>query len=107
MNGVCALEITSSVKQIFTAGRANSGEGEMSVSGDKDLLDIHIRTAVAVARRGGGTIALSRFVMRLRRQTPYVNIHPTYVLDQLVRAARDSDVVIEIDNEQVEPTAAP
>ena len=65
--------------------------------GDKELVDFHIEKAVAAARRKGMTLTFSRFVTRLRGRNPGLSIHGSYVLDQLVRAAKDSNVVIEID----------
>lgn len=64
---------------------------------DKELVDFHIRSAVAAAKRKGVTITLSTFLRRLRGRNPGLNIHPTYVLDQIVRSAKDSNVVVEID----------
>ncbi len=68
--------------------------------GDKELVDFHIRKAVAAAQRKGTTLTFSRFVTRLRGRNPGLNIHGSYVLDQLVRAAKDSNVVIELDRAQ-------
>lgn len=66
---------------------------------DKELVDFHIRSAVAAAKRRGVPITLSTFVARMRRRNPGLNIHPTYVLDQIVRVAKDGNVVIEIDRD--------
>ena len=66
---------------------------------DKELVDFHIRSAVAAAKRVGAPIRLSTFMARLRRRNPGLNIHPTYVLDQIVRVARDGDVAIEVDED--------
>lgn len=70
----------------------------MSDRVDQRFVDTQIRNAMTAARRAGATITLSRFVGSLRAANPGVEIHGTYVLDRLVRGARESNVVIEIDD---------
>lgn len=64
---------------------------------NKELVDFHIRSAVAAAQRKGATLTFSTFVSRLRGRNPGLNIQPSYVLDRLVQAAKAGNVPIEID----------
>lgn len=65
--------------------------------GDRELVEFHVRKAVAAAKRKNTIITLSEFKACLRARNPGLNIEDSYILDRLVRAARDSNVVIEID----------
>ena len=67
-------------------------------SGHREQLDLEIRQAVETAKRKGKVIALNGFVAGLRARNPALDIPESYVLDRLVEAARNSDVVIEFDH---------
>jgi hypothetical protein len=64
---------------------------------DQSLVDMHIRSAVAAAKRKGTTIKYSTFVARLRQRNAGIDIHSSYALDRLIRAAKVANVSLEVD----------
>lgn len=69
----------------------------MHKPGNRELVDFHVRSAVAAARRKGAIITFSRFLARLRARNPAIEIDQSYVLDRLVRGAKENNVPVEID----------
>ena len=75
----------------------------MTGSNHRELVDFHIRSAVAAARRKGATHHIEpRSWSGCVAAIPRINIQPTYVLDRIVHAARDSSVAIEVDRDFVD-----
>ena len=70
----------------------------MNTEDDRALVDHHIRSAVRAAKRKGAPLTFSLFLERLRARNPTVEIHKSYVLDQLVKAATENKISLEIDH---------
>ena len=60
---------------------------------DKTAAAFQIRKAVEAAKRDGGVVTLSSLIEQLH----HTHIPQTCVFDELVRAAKERNVVIEID----------
>jgi hypothetical protein len=84
---------------MFQAPWGSAGEDpNMPDQRDQSVVDMHIRSAVAAAKRKGTTLKYSTFVARLRRRNAGIDIHSSYALDRLIRAAKVANVALEVDH---------